>query len=158
MKSAVAVIVIVFFSIVLMMNGNFAVVHAKAPSQTVKPQDDFYIDPGFDAFLRAPQAADKKPVSKGVIPLPEGPGKEITERTCANCHSTDVWVKQRHTREKWSSIIDNMVSKGMEASDDDLAVINDYLALKLGPNSPAAMPATTPTSPPATPPAPPQLP
>ncbi len=70
---------------------------------------------------------------KDEIPLPEGAGKDLTKKTCGNCHSTNVWVTQRHTPEKWSSIIDNMVSKGLEASDDDLATINDYLGKNLAP-------------------------
>jgi len=66
--------------------------------------------------------------AQDVLPLPEGKGKDTTKRVCGKCHSTNVFAQQRHTSKQWSSIIDNMVSKGMEASDDDLDEILDYLA------------------------------
>jgi cytochrome c5 len=99
-----------------------------------------------------PQEQEKKVFPKvdpkDEIPLPEGEGKAITKKTCGNCHSTNVWINQRHTTAKWSQIIDNMATKGMEASDDDLAIINDYLGKYLAPPPKDATPATPPPAPP----------
>jgi len=99
-------------------------------------------------FVAAPQEPQKKVFPKvdpkDEIPLPDGDGKDVTKRVCGNCHSTNIWIKQRHTTEKWSSIIDNMVSKGMEASDDDLAIVNDYLGKYLAPPPKDTPPATPP--------------
>jgi hypothetical protein len=86
-------------------------------------------------------AASQKPVQPDV-PLPEGKGKEMTQKTCSTCHANNVWTGQHHTRDQWNQIIDNMVSKGMKASDDDLDTIADYLAANFGP-------ATKTTAPPA---------
>jgi len=77
-------------------------------------------------------AQAKKP-SEAIVPLPDGKGKEVAQRLCGTCHGTNVWVKQRHTPEKWSSIVDNMISKGLEASDDDLNTLTDYLSTYLAP-------------------------
>jgi cytochrome c5 len=97
-------------------------------------------------FAAASQEQQKKVFPKvdpkDEIPLPDGEGKDVTKRVCGNCHSTNIWIKQRHSAEKWSSIIDNMVSKGMEASDDDLATVNDYLGKYLAPPPKDAPPAT----------------
>jgi cytochrome c5 len=84
----------------------------------------------------------------GDIPLPDGKGKDLTKRLCSACHSSNVWAAQRHTREKWGSIIDNMLSKGLEASDDDLAIVNDYLVTNFGPASTDAPAAPPPAAPP----------
>ncbi|MEO6829900.1 MAG: PQQ-binding-like beta-propeller repeat protein, partial [Acidobacteriaceae bacterium] len=40
-----------------------------------------------------------------------------------------MFAQQRHSREEWSSVVDNMVSKGAKASDDEIDQITDYLAL-----------------------------
>ena len=90
-----------------------------------------------EAFAFAMQAVPD--VKKNVdVELPDGPGKEVTKRLCTKCHGANVWAQQRHTREKWSSIIDNMVSKGMEASDDELDQVNDYLATHFAPPADSA--------------------
>lgn len=91
-----------------------------------------------NAALQAAVKGDKPAGAQAEIPLPEGKGKDVTQRVCTTCHGINVFVQQRHTSEKWSSIIDNMVSKGLEASDEDLATINDYLATNLGPKKDAA--------------------
>ncbi len=99
-----------------------------------------HIPPSLKAELQAD--SKKKPGAQAEPTLPEGKGKDVTQRVCSTCHGINVFADQRHTGEKWSSIIDNMVSKGLEASDEDLATINDYLATNLGPKK------DTPASPP----------
>jgi hypothetical protein len=44
-----------------------------------------------------------------------------------------MFSQQRHTHDEWSAVIDNMISKGLEATDDQLETINTYLATYLGP-------------------------
>ena len=61
--------------------------------------------------------------------LPQGKGRDATNGICSTCHSTNIFVHQRHTREEWGSIVDNMVSKGLEAPEDELDEIRDYLAV-----------------------------
>ena len=107
---------------------------SNAPAPTVRRELLGVLpEPGAFAPQDAPRKVFPKVDPKDEIPLPEGEGRDATKRVCGNCHSTNIWIKQRHTTEKWSSIIDNMLSKGMEASDDDLATVNDYLGKNLGP-------------------------
>jgi cytochrome c5 len=84
-------------------------------------------------------------------PLPDGKGKDVAQQKCSTCHATNIWSTQHHTREQWGSIIDNMISKGLEASDEELDTITDYLAQNFGPVAKAPSP-TAPTDPPAPPP------
>lgn len=102
--------------------------------------------PSAGSLIVAMQSAapEKNKDAGSKIVLPDGPGKEVTARLCSQCHSTDVWAQQRHTRGEWSSIIDNMVSRGLEATDDQLDDINNYLATYFGP--PTAKDAPAPPS------------
>jgi quinoprotein glucose dehydrogenase len=61
------------------------------------------------------------------VALPEGKGRQVTARACSTCHTVDIFSHQRHSLDEWSSIVDNMVSKGMEAPDDELDEISYYL-------------------------------
>lgn len=67
--------------------------------------------------------------------LPEGRGKQEFERVCAGCHPAEDAVKGgRRSREGWQRVIDDMVVRGAEGSDDDLKVIVDYLTEHFGPS------------------------
>jgi cytochrome c5 len=81
--------------------------------------------PNTHSFAYAMQAKE--------IPIPEGKGSDVTKRVCTGCHSSDLWASQRHTKDEWSGVIDQMLSKGLQASDDEIETINTYLATYLGP-------------------------
>jgi cytochrome c5 len=97
---------------------------------TVLPSGNF-------AYMQAdaPKKADDDP-------LPEGKGKDITKKVCSGCHSVSMFATQRHDHEQWSAIIDQMVGKGLDASDEQLNQINDYLATYLGPKKDSDTPQT----------------
>jgi len=88
-------------------------------------------DPHAHAF--AQQAAPDSGKKAEEDPLPEGKGKDVTKKICSGCHSVDMFATQRHTREEWSSVIDDMIAKGLDATDDQIETINTYLATYLGP-------------------------
>jgi hypothetical protein len=67
------------------------------------------------------------------IPLPEGEGRDQARKICGKCYSTDIFAKEHHTRDQWSVILDAMTSKGMQASDDDIDLILDYLSTNFKP-------------------------
>jgi mono/diheme cytochrome c family protein len=76
----------------------------------------------------AAQAAQEPPKKTSETPLPDGKGKETTQRVCTKCHGTDQFSHLRQSKEKWSGTIDKMISKGLEASDADLDEVTEYLA------------------------------
>lgn len=101
-------------------------------------------------FVIMRSAIDQSKTPQPNVDLPEGKGKELAKKQCGTCHANNVWTNQHHTRDQWSSVIDNMISKGMHVSDEDLDTITDYLAANFGPvpasPPPSAVPATPPPS------------
>ena len=59
-------------------------------------------------------------------------GKALVERSCTKCHNLEATSRQRNTRERWSAIVDDMVARGMEATDAEIDKIIDYLAKTQG--------------------------
>lgn len=103
------------------------------------------IFPEHSSYL-AFQAAEQKPKPGD---LPDGKGKDVTKRVCSGCHAVAIFSQQRHNQDKWASILDQMVAKGMDASDDDLAIILDYLSTNLGESKQPPTASTPPDSPPS---------
>lgn len=59
--------------------------------------------------------------------LPDGPGKDTTMRVCGVCHSVEVSVSARESREGWNAIVLNMIERGAKGSDDEFGEVVDYL-------------------------------
>ena len=64
--------------------------------------------------------------------------KETLDRVCGACHSVETVTSQRRTRAQWQESINSMISRGAEASDQEFALILNYLAANYSPSSPAA--------------------
>ena len=64
--------------------------------------------------------------------LPPGPGHDTLARVCSDCHGLDVLEGQRRTRAQWRDVVEDMVSRGANASDEDTNTIIDYLVTSLG--------------------------
>ena len=64
--------------------------------------------------------------------MPDGPGKESLQRVCTNCHELEVVTTNRRTKLGWQRMVEDMVSRGAEASDDDMAAIVTYLTTNYG--------------------------
>jgi cytochrome c5 len=110
----------------------------------------------FRSVLLVPQAqapATPAPAKTADIPLPDGEGKDLVIKKCSTCHETNMFSRRRYDKDHWNQILDNMTSKGMDATDAELDTIATYLTTNLGPTSPPAAPATAPsvTAPPTSP-------
>ncbi len=67
------------------------------------------------------------------VELPKGGEKALLEKTCGtSCHSIEVVTSQRMKPADWSSVVQNMVARGAEASDAQAKSIADYLGKTLG--------------------------
>jgi competence protein ComEA len=64
--------------------------------------------------------------------LPEGPAKEILQRVCSSCHELETVTSARRTQNDWQQTIEDMVARGAEGSDEDLAAILNYLTRYFG--------------------------
>jgi competence protein ComEA len=65
--------------------------------------------------------------------LPDGPGKTVVQRMCTPCHGLDSVVRARMTKDRWSKVVDEMVSRGAIGTDDEVDQVVDYLAAHFGP-------------------------
>lgn len=78
--------------------------------------------------------------------LPPGEGKPIVERMCGSCHVLKVVTSKRASPEQWAQIVDQMVSRGAEGTDDEIQTVVEYLSKNFGLDSPppaAEKPATS---------------
>ena len=60
--------------------------------------------------------------------LPDGPGKEQTQKVCGGCHQPERAASVRLTREGWQEVIGDMIKRGAKGSDEEFAAVLDYLA------------------------------
>jgi hypothetical protein len=65
--------------------------------------------------------------------LPAGPGRDTVQRVCTGCHAIGMVTATGRTPDGWEEIIGRMVNLGLEASDDDLQTIHQYLSRELPP-------------------------
>ena len=59
--------------------------------------------------------------------LPDGPGRAETEKVCKSCHDLERSVSRRQDRDGWQATLTKMVALGTKATDQEFAVILDYL-------------------------------
>lgn len=83
---------------------------------------------GAAAYLAPAQSAQ---------PLPEGRGKAEFSRICSQCHAVTIVTKLRMTEDGWSGVVNDMVSRGAQGTDDEFDRIVRYLGAHFGPNNPA---------------------
>jgi competence protein ComEA len=60
--------------------------------------------------------------------LPGGPGKDVVEKVCTPCHGLQNVIKARMTKDRWAAVVDDMVAKGAEGTDDEMDKVTNYLA------------------------------
>jgi competence protein ComEA len=60
--------------------------------------------------------------------MPDGPAKNLTVRTCGQCHEPQRVAALRLTRDGWDEVIAKMAGLGAKATDDEFAQILDYLS------------------------------
>jgi mono/diheme cytochrome c family protein len=64
--------------------------------------------------------------------LPEGDGKQVLEVICSSCHNLDRITSKNYDKDAWEGIVTSMKDKGAELTDEDIAVLVDYLAKNFG--------------------------
>jgi len=76
--------------------------------------------------------------------LPPGDGQEIVQQKCGGCHALKVVTSKRASEQQWSTLVNQMVTRGAEIEDEDIQTVIDYLAKNFGPDAPPAADAVTP--------------
>jgi len=76
-------------------------------------------------------AADEEEAAK----LPQGAGKDAVVKACFSCHGAGNFRKARLTKDEWSDQVADMMDRGAQATDAEVASIVDYLAQNFGKES-----------------------
>ena len=64
--------------------------------------------------------------------LPEGKGKATVLKRCVGCHEVAEAVGSRRTEIGWQRNVADMISRGAEGSDDEMAEVVAYLTRHFG--------------------------
>ena len=72
----------------------------------------------------APRAAAQDEHPK----FPQGAGRDLTLRVCSKCHDPELAADQQFDKAGWKELVDQMASKGADATDAEFAQIVEYLA------------------------------
>src|SRR5580658_4549 len=70
------------------------------------------------------------------LKLPDGPGKEVTQRVCGACHGAELVIGRQEERETWGAIVEDMIQRGATGTDDEMFQVVDYLATNFSKTSP----------------------
>jgi competence protein ComEA len=65
--------------------------------------------------------------------LPDGPGRDVTVRVCAQCHSPEIAAQQRLDAQGWKDLVNQMANNGANASDAEFDTIAKYLTASFPP-------------------------
>src|SRR5436190_20303092 len=76
----------------------------------------------------AQSAAPAAPPDDEHPTLPAGTGRAVMIRVCSQCHAPENVVDQQLDLDGWKSLVDQMASKGAEATDAEFEDIVRYLA------------------------------
>jgi len=68
--------------------------------------------------------------------LPPGEGQAIVQQQCGGCHALKVVTSKRASKEQWSALVNQMVTRGADLEDEDIQTVIDYLAKNFGPDAP----------------------
>src|SRR5438045_3610363 len=64
--------------------------------------------------------------------LPPGPAKESLVKRCVGCHEIDLVVARRHTRAEWDGVMEDMIARGAEGTEEEFSALAAYLNQYLG--------------------------
>ena len=65
--------------------------------------------------------------------LPEGPGRNTTQKLCNACHGSGNFVRRRETRDGWNAVIEDMIRRGAKGEEEEWAEVSDYLVAQFSP-------------------------
>ena len=79
----------------------------------------------------APPAAPGQPPAAGFV-LATGPGADAFQRACVLCHTPDRIVSVRRTKTEWEEVLDKMITRGAQITDENYVPIAEYLLRNYG--------------------------
>jgi competence protein ComEA len=67
-----------------------------------------------------------------VAPQADDKNAAIYTRVCSTCHEPERILSNRRTRDQWGEVIDKMVERGAQGSDEDFDAVLEYLMSHYG--------------------------
>lgn len=68
--------------------------------------------------------------------LPSGAGATIVQHRCTSCHALSVVTSKRASKPQWTQLVNQMVTRGAQIPDDEIATVVEYLAANFSLSSP----------------------
>lgn len=69
---------------------------------------------------------------------PPGPGLDLIQRSCINCHDIYMITAKRRTAQEWATVVGLMADRGAEVTPEEMQIIEDYLSQNFSPPGDAA--------------------
>ncbi len=74
--------------------------------------------------------------------MPAGAGKAVVQEKCVTCHALSVVTSKHSSHSEWDQVVNQMVSRGADLTDDEIDTVIEYLSKNYGPLDQKATPAT----------------
>ena len=81
----------------------------------------------------SPSTQTTAPPPAGSAAMPDGAGKAVVQKQCALCHALTVVTAKHASRKEWEQVVNQMVSRGADLTDDEIDTVIEYLARNYGP-------------------------
>ena len=64
--------------------------------------------------------------------MPDGPGREETEKLCSECHELARSLSLRQDRDGWKTTVNKMIGLGAQGTEPEFAAVIEYLSAHYG--------------------------
>jgi len=78
--------------------------------------------------------------------MPAGAGKAIVQEKCVVCHALTVVTSKHSSHKEWDQVVNQMVSRGADLTDEEIDTVIEYLSKNYGPLDQTTTPASTGTA------------
>jgi competence protein ComEA len=97
----------------------------------------------FFALAAGIASAQTDPSSAGPNAMPDGAGKPIVQQKCVICHNLTVVTSKHASQKEWDQVVNQMVSRGADLSDEEIDTVIAYLSKNYGPLDQKAAPSAS---------------
>jgi competence ComEA-like helix-hairpin-helix protein len=101
---------------------------------------------GFLILASVSALAQSTPPVASAATMPDGDGKSIVQKGCTVCHSLSVVTSKRASHTEWTQVVNQMVSRGADLTDDEIDTVIEYLSKNYGPLDQKALPTAAATA------------
>ena len=81
----------------------------------------------------APAAAPAPAAAGQPAALPAGPGRDVVEQVCSQCHSLDTVTSVHQSQDAWTATVNDMVGRGAQLTNAQIGEVAAYLGQHFGP-------------------------